>query len=60
MWFHCVRHLVLEVQVMFCSTETNEVRFLGSGCVGAAEPIEFKEEVAIASNRNDNDTTALY
>lgn len=29
--------------MMFCSIEANEVRFLGSRCIGAAEPIESTE-----------------
>lgn len=41
--FHYNRPSVLEVRVMVCNIEANEVRFLGSWCFGAVEPIESTE-----------------
>lgn len=44
--------------MMFCSTEANEVRFLGGRRVGAVEPIESTERRS--GFPSDDDTTDLY
>ena len=43
MWFCYIKPLILEVQMMFFSTEANEGRFLGGRCIGAVEPIESQK-----------------
>lgn len=54
MWFHCIRHLVLEMPMMCCSSVVNYVKFLDGGCVGTAGPMRSTERRSSHCQRQEH------